>query len=69
MKRHMLIYKENLPTLVAVKQNLILQASSYSQKILEARVWVPIPVYRYQNRPGYVPACPSISIARATILL
>ena len=30
-----LIYKENLPTVVVVKQNLILQASSYSQKILK----------------------------------
>ena len=53
--------EENLPTMVAVKQNLILQASSYSQKILKnlflgARVWAPIPVYRCQNRPGYVAA-------------
>ena len=44
-----------MPTVVAVKQNLILQASSYSQKFyLGIRVWVPIPVYRYQNSPGYV---------------
>ena len=48
MKRHMLIYKENLPTVVAVKQNLILQPSSYHKILknlfLSARVWAPIPV-------------------------
>ena len=51
----MLIYKENFPKVVAVKQNLILQASSYSQKILQARAWAPKPVYRSQKPPGYGP--------------
>ena len=41
--------------MVAVKQNLILKASSYSQKILRARVWAPKPVYRSQKPPGYGP--------------